>query len=522
MARRQHPGNEDRHSFGRDEAVAAVMRAHGRKAMKIAIVGSGYVGLVSGACFANWGHEVTCVDNDAGKIHRLQSGEIPIYEPGLADLIQENTTQGRLAFTTDIRSAVKDKDAVCIAVGTPARFGNGEADLCFIYAAAKEIADAVSNQTVVMTKSTVPVGTGDELERIISRRRPGHTIPVVSNPEFLREGSAIADFQAPDRLVIGTADGHAQRVMLELYQPLVAARVPIVMAERRTAELIKYTANAFLAVKISFINEMADLCEQVGADIREVALGIGLDRRIGTSFLRPGPGYGGSCFPKDTLALLRTAQDYGVPLRIVEGTVGVNEARKRRLASKVINSVGGSVDGLTIAILGLTFKPDTDDIRESPSLPLIEALQRAGATIRAHDPQGMRNAGAVLTDVAFFDDPYDCTREADAAVLVTDWESLKSLDFARLRNLMRSPVMIDLRNVCDRQLAERHGFLLTTIGSASGNRLLNQPASAERPHGEAKATPGMQAPIVGDVRNGAAQAASYRARRGNLATVLRT
>lgn len=481
--------------------------------MKIAVVGSGYVGLVSGACYADWGHSVTCVDSDADKIRRLQAGNVPIYEPGLEGLIKKNAREGRLAFTTDLRSALDDKDAVCIAVGTPSRFGSGEADLSFVYAAAKEIADVVADQTVVITRSTVPVGTGDEIQRIISRRWPGRSIPVVSNPEFLREGSAIADFQAPNRVVIGTDNAHAQRVMLDLYQPLVAARIPLVMATRRTAELIKYAANAFLAVKISFINEMADLCEKLDADVRDIALGVGLDPRIGAGFLNPGPGYGGSCFPKDTLALLRTAQDYGVPLRIVEGTVGVNDARKRRLASKVIKAVGGSVEGRTIAILGLTFKPNTDDIRESPSLPLIEALQRAGATIRAHDPQGMRNASEVLADVEFCNDPYLCARDADAAVLVTDWDSLKKLDFAKLRIVMRRPVMIDLRNIYDRQTVERNGFHLTTVGYASRGGTFNGPVPALPSDGRTSTLPGVHAP---DSRNGSVNGTSYRAERSSL------
>ncbi|MDQ3559530.1 MAG: UDP-glucose/GDP-mannose dehydrogenase family protein, partial [Pseudomonadota bacterium] len=376
--------------------------------MMITMIGTGYVGLVTGACLADWGHQVVCADKDAGKIADLLRGRMPIYEPGLEALVARNAASGRLSFTLDVAAAVAPADAVFIAVGTPPRHGDGDADMSFVYAAAKEIAAAATGRTVVVTKSTVPVGTGDVVERLMAVARPDAKISVVSNPEFLREGTAIADFQRPDRVVIGTDDPRARDVMMEIYRPLEAAGTPIVVTQRRTAELIKYAANAFLATKITFINEMADLCEQVGADIQDVSLGVGLDHRIGAEFLNAGPGYGGSCFPKDTLALLRTAQDFGVGLRLVEQTVAVNNARKRHMARKVIAAAGGSVEGLTVAVLGLTFKPNTDDMREAPSVSLIAALQRAGARIRAHDPQGMQHAKAILEDVTFHDDPYQC------------------------------------------------------------------------------------------------------------------
>ena len=378
--------------------------------MRVAMIGTGYVGLVSGACFADFGHDVTCVDKDKGKIAALTRGEVPIYEPGLNDLVAANTRAGRLKFTDDLPAAVKAADAVFIAVGTPSRRGDGHADLSFVYDAAREIAAALDGFTVVITKSTVPVGTGDEVERIIRETRPKAEFAVVSNPEFLREGAAIRDFKLPDRIVVGTEDARAREVMSELYRPLYLNRSPIMFTDRRTAELIKYAANAFLATKITFINEIADLAEKVGADVQEVARGIGLDNRIGSKFLHAGPGFGGSCFPKDTVALIKTGQDHDAPLRIVEAVVAVNDARKRAMARKVAAALGGELRGKTIAVLGLTFKPNTDDMREAPSIPLITALQDMGAKVRAYDPTGMEQAKPLLANVAFCKDAYDCAR----------------------------------------------------------------------------------------------------------------
>ncbi|MBR7652574.1 UDP-glucose/GDP-mannose dehydrogenase family protein [Brucella oryzae] len=433
--------------------------------MKIAVIGTGYVGLVSGTCFATWGHEVVCVDKDAQKIARLERGIVPIYEPGLDELVERNFAFGRLSFTTNLAEAVKGAELVFIAVGTPARAGHGDADLSFVYMAARELAPLIDDHSVVVIKSTVPVGTGDVVDKIIgSVRRPG-TFSVASNPEFLREGVAIRDFLEPDRVVIGVEDEHARSMLVALYAPpLEAAKTPIVITQRRTSELIKYAANAFLATKITFINELADLCEEVGSDVTELALGIGLDKRIGASFLNAGPGYGGSCFPKDTIALLRTAQDHGVALRLVEETVTVNEARKRRMALKVLDALGGSVEGRTIAVLGLTFKPDTDDMRDAPSIPLIETLQRFGARIRAFDPAGMENARSLLSDVEFYDDPYECLNTADAAVVVTEWDSICRLDLVRVKRVMRDAVLIDLRNVFSPAIAGNLGFRISTIG----------------------------------------------------------
>ncbi|MFC6488402.1 UDP-glucose dehydrogenase family protein [Nitratireductor sp. GCM10026969] len=433
--------------------------------MKIAIIGTGYVGLVSGTCFAEWGHEVACVDKNAEKIAGLNQGKLPIYEPGLDELVERNTVAGRLSFTTDLAEAVQDAAAVFIAVGTPSRAGHGDADLSFVYMVAKEIAPLLCDGAVVVVKSTVPVGTGDAVEKIISTvRRPG-SFSVASNPEFLREGVAIRDFLEPDRVVIGVEDANARAVLMALYSgPLAEDESPIVVTQRRTSELIKYASNAFLATKITFINELADLCEQVGTNVSELALGMGLDKRIGTSFLNAGPGYGGSCFPKDTLALLRTAQDHGVALRIVEETVTANEARKRKMALKVLDAVGGDVDGMTIAVLGLTFKPDTDDMRDAPSVPLIETLQRFGATVRAHDPVGMENAAQILEDVALFEDPYECARGADAVVIVTEWESIRRINLKLLRQLVRSPALIDLRHTFEPGAAEACGFQLFAVG----------------------------------------------------------
>ena len=433
--------------------------------MKITMIGTGYVGLVSGACFAHWGNDVICVDKNAAKIAGLNQGVLPIYEPDLDRLVEDTRKAGRLSFTCDLAMAVKDADIVFIAVGTPARAGHGDADLSFVYMAAKEIAPFLAEGAVVAVKSTVPVGTGDAVDKIIGSVRRRGSYSVASNPEFLREGAAISDFLKPDRVVIGVEDSHAQAVLMQLYrQPLAVYDIPVVITRRRTSELIKYAANAFLATKITFMNELADLCEQVGSDISDLALGIGLDRRIGSSFLNAGPGYGGSCFPKDTLALLRTAQDYGVALRVVEETVTANEARKRKMALKVLEAVGGDVDGLTIAVLGLTFKPDTDDMREAPSVPLIETLQRFGATVRAHDPVGMPNAAQMLEDVTLVDDPYECARGADAVVIVTEWECIRRLDLSRLKGVMQSPVLIDLRNAFAQDAAEAAGFRVTMIG----------------------------------------------------------
>jgi UDPglucose 6-dehydrogenase len=434
--------------------------------MRVAMIGTGYVGLVSGACFADFGHEVTCVDKDAGKIAALERGEIPIYEPGLDDLVAGNVKAGRLKFATELAPAVKAADAVFIAVGTPSRRGDGHADLSYVYGAAREIAGAMDGFTVVITKSTVPVGTGDEVERVIAETRVDCDCAVVSNPEFLREGAAIRDFKHPDRIVVGTGDKHAREVMSELYRPLYLNRAPLLFTDRRTAELIKYAANAFLATKITFINEIADLAEKVGADVQEIARGIGLDNRIGSKFLHAGPGFGGSCFPKDTVALLKTGQDHAAPLRIVEAVVSVNDQRKRAMARKVSAALGGEVRGKTIAVLGLTFKPNTDDMREAPSIPLITALQDMGAKVRAYDPIGMQQAKAVIDNVTFCDDAYSCAEHASALVIVTEWEQFRALDFARLKQVMAQPVLVDLRNIYPPDEVARHGFVYEGVGRA--------------------------------------------------------
>ena len=432
--------------------------------MRVAMIGSGYVGLVSGACFADFGHEVTCVDKDKAKIDALNGGQVPIYEPGLTELVAANAKAGRLKFTRDLAAAVKDADAVFIAVGTPSRRGDGHADLSFVYDAAKEIAAALDGFTVVVTKSTVPVGTGDEVERIIREARPDAEVAVVSNPEFLREGAAIQDFKHPDRIVVGTDDERAREVMTELYRPLYLNRSPVMFTGRRTAELIKYAANAFLATKITFINEIADLAEKAGADVQEIARGIGLDNRIGAKFLHAGPGYGGSCFPKDTLALLKTGQDHDTPLRIVEAVVGVNDARKRAMARKVSHALSGDIRGKTVAVLGLTFKPNTDDMREAPSIPLIAALQDMGAKVRAYDPVGMEQSREFLKGVTYCKDPYDCAQGASALVIVTEWEQFRALDFARLKDVMARPVLVDLRNIYRPDELARHGFAYEGVG----------------------------------------------------------
>jgi UDPglucose 6-dehydrogenase len=435
--------------------------------MRVAMIGTGYVGLVSGACFADFGHDVTCVDTDASKIAALDRGEIPIYEPGLGDLVDSNVRQKRLAFTTDLAGPVRQADAVFIAVGTPSRRGDGHADLSYVYTAARAIAAALDGFTVVITKSTVPVGTGDEVERIIHETRPDADVAVVSNPEFLREGAAIQDFKHPDRIVVGTDDPRAKEVMTELYRPLYLNAAPMLYSDRRTAELIKYAANAFLATKITFINEIADLCEKVGADVQQVARGIGLDNRIGGKFLHAGPGFGGSCFPKDTVALIKTGQDHAAPLRIVETVAAVNDTRKRAMARKIASALGNTVRGKTIALLGLTFKPNTDDMREAPSIPLITALFDMGAKVRAYDPAGMAHAKELLPEVAYCDDPYTCAEGADALVIVTEWEQFRALDLDRLRRAMTQPVIIDLRNVYRPEEMVKHGFIYEGIGRSA-------------------------------------------------------
>jgi UDPglucose 6-dehydrogenase len=432
--------------------------------MRVAMIGTGYVGLVSGACFADFGHEVICVDKDKAKIAALLRGEMPIYEPGLNDMIGANVRAARLKFTSELAGAVTDADAVFIAVGTPSRRGDGFADLSFVYDAAREIARALDGFTVVITKSTVPVGTGDEVERIIRETRPDVACEVVSNPEFLREGAAIRDFKHPDRIVIGTTDARARKLMSELYRPLYLNRSPIMFTDRRTAELIKYAANAFLATKVTFINEIADLAEKVGADVQEVARGMGLDNRIGSKFLHAGPGYGGSCFPKDTVALIKTAQDHATPLRIVEAVAAVNDARKRAMARKVSAALGGELRGKTVAVLGLTFKPNTDDMREAPSIPLITALQDLGAKVRAYDPAGMEQAKSVIANVTFCGDAYSCAEGASVLVIVTEWEQFRALDFDRLKTVMAQPVLVDLRNVYRAEEIERHGFVYESVG----------------------------------------------------------
>jgi UDPglucose 6-dehydrogenase len=432
--------------------------------MRVAMVGTGYVGLVSGACFADFGHHVVCIDKDADKIARLKRGEMPIYEPGLEDLVARNAEQGRLGFTTEIAGAIAQADAIFIAVGTPSRRGDGHADLTYVYDAAREIAGALTRFVVVVTKSTVPVGTGDEVERIIREAKPGADVAVVSNPEFLREGAAIRDFKHPDRIVVGTEDQRARDVMAEIYRPLYLNAAPILYTGRRTAEVIKYAANAFLATKITFINEIADLAEKVGADVQEVARGIGLDNRIGAKFLHAGPGYGGSCFPKDTQALIKTGQDHGAPQRIVEAVAAVNDQRKRAMARKVAAALGGEMRGKTVAVLGLTFKPNTDDMRDAPSIPLITALQDMGAAVRAFDPIGMEQAKAYLKGMAYGSDAYDCAQGADALVIVTEWEQFRALDFARLKAAMKQPVLVDLRNIYDAADMARHGFKYSGVG----------------------------------------------------------
>jgi len=432
--------------------------------MRIAMIGTGYVGLVSGACFADFGHRVTCVDQDAGKIAALHRGEIPIFEPGLEALVATNVKAGRLDFTTDLAGPVAEADAVFIAVGTPSRRGDGHADLSYVHAAAREVAAAVRGFTVVVTKSTVPVGTGDEVERLIGEVNPSADVVVVSNPEFLREGAAIRDFKFPDRIVVGTSDERGRKVLGDIYRPLSLNQAPVMYTARRTAELIKYAANAFLATKITFINEIADLSEKVGADVQEVARGIGLDNRIGPKFLHAGPGYGGSCFPKDTRALVKIAEDHDVQLRIVESVLTVNDNRKRAMARKVASALGGNLRGKTIAVLGLTFKPDTDDMREAPSIPLVTGLLDMGARVRAFDPAGMSEARRELPDISYCDDAYACAEGADALVIVTEWVQFRALDLPRLKRTMTQPVVIDLRNIYRPDDMEELGFAYEGIG----------------------------------------------------------
>jgi len=432
--------------------------------MHIAMVGSGYVGLVSGACLADFGNIVTCIDTDEKKIEALQLGKIPIFEPGLQELVANNVRQQRLFFSTDLAKSVSDVQAVFIAVGTPSRRGDGHADLSFVYQAARDIAAGIKGFTVVVTKSTVPVGTGDEVERLIRETRPGVDVAVVSNPEFLREGAAIADFKRPDRIVIGVEDARAEAVMKEVYRPLYLNQAPFLVTSRRSSELTKYAANAFLATKITFINEIADLCEQVGANVQDVARGIGLDKRIGSKFLHAGPGYGGSCFPKDTQALIKTAQDFGSPIRIVETVSAVNDQRKRAMAKKVLAACGGSVRGKHVAILGLTFKPNTDDMRDSPAISIITALQDHGATIHAFDPEGMDQARQVVSNLTYFEDAYSCCAGADALVIITEWDAFRALDFSRLKTLMKAPILVDLRNIYDTEDMRQHGFVYRSVG----------------------------------------------------------
>jgi UDPglucose 6-dehydrogenase len=432
--------------------------------MKIAMIGAGYVGLVSGACFADFGHRVTCVDVDGAKVAALENGIMPIFEPGLEALVRANVEANRLDFTTNLAGGVADADAIFIAVGTPSRRGDGHADLSYVYQAGRDIAAAITRPVIIVTKSTVPVGTGDEVERIVREVAQGLDVQVVSNPEFLREGAAINDFKRPDRIVIGTDDERAQAVMRDIYRPLYLNEAPLLFTSRRTAELIKYAANAFLATKITFINEIADLCESVGADVQQVSRGIGLDNRIGRKFLHAGPGYGGSCFPKDTVALLKTAEDHDVPLRIVSSVVQANDSRKRAMGRKIIHAMGGDARGKTVGILGLTFKPNTDDMRDAPSLSIIQALLDAGAKVRAFDPEGTEAARALLPEVDYLDDPYAVATDADAVAIVTEWDAFRALDLKRLAGEMRTRCLVDLRNIYDRVEVERAGLSYASVG----------------------------------------------------------
>lgn len=453
--------------------------------MRVAVVGVGYVGLVSGACFAEFGHHVHCVDKDPARIAALKAGRMPIFEPHLDGLVMRNVAAGRLSFGTNVAEAVADAEVVFVAVGTPARRGDGHADLAHVFGCARDIAAAIGGYTVIVTKSTVPVGTGDRVEHIIRTIQPQASFAVVSNPEFLREGAAIADFQRPDRIVIGTQCERAAAVMRNLYRPLASAGVPLLFTSRRTAELVKYAANAFLAMKIGFINEMADLCERSDADVRDVAHGIGLDRRIGAQFLEPGPGFGGSCFPKDIQALIKTAQDFGAPSRIIETVAAANDQRKRLMARRIVRACGGSVRGLTIGVLGLTFKANTDDMRDAPSLSIIAALQDEGATVRAYDPEGMDQARVHMPEIDYADDPYACAAGVDALAVVTEWDAFRGLDLDRLRAVMTTPILVDYRNVFAVEAAERAGFRYVGIGrrfaSAAIERAAPRPEPVARP-----------------------------------------
>ncbi len=434
------------------------------QAMKITMIGAGYVGLVSGACFADFGHEVVCVDLDQAKIDALLKGVMPIYEPGLAELVTGNVAAGRLSFTTKIAEAAVDADAIFIAVGTPSRRGDGHADLSYVFQAARDIGAVIKKPTVIVTKSTVPVGTGDEVERILREVAPGVDVAVVSNPEFLREGAAISDFKRPDRVVVGCEDARAEQVMRDVYRPLSLGQAPLMFTGRRTAELIKYAANAFLATKITFINEVADLCEAVGADVKEVSRGIGLDNRIGSKFLHAGPGYGGSCFPKDTLALLKTADDNGVPMRIVEATAAVNDSRKRAMGRKIVTAMGGDVRDKTVGILGLTFKPNTDDMRDAPALAIVQALIDAGAKVKAYDPEGMELAAPMMPAVMMCKDAYAVADGADAVAIVTEWDAFRALDLSRMAASMNAKILVDLRNIYDAREVTAHGFAYHCVG----------------------------------------------------------
>jgi UDPglucose 6-dehydrogenase len=434
--------------------------------MRVTVIGTGYVGLVSGACFSDFGHIVSCVDKDAAKIARLNNGEIPIFEPGLDDIVARNAKAGRLFFTTDSKAAIASADVVMLAVGTPARRGDGLADVSFVMEAAREVAEALAHYAVVVTKSTVPVGTGDDVETLIRKTRTDADFSVVSNPEFLREGAAIEDFKRPDRIIVGIEDARARAVMSELYRPLFINETPILFTDRRTAELTKYASNAFLATKITFINEMADLCEKVGANVQDVARGLGLDRRIGSKFLHPGPGFGGSCFPKDTTALTAMAKHNGAPASIVEAVVAANETRKRRMADKVVAVCGGSVRGKKLAILGLTFKPNTDDMREAPSLVIVPALAGQGAEIAAYDPAGMAEACKLMPGLKVAPDPYSCMDGADAVVIITEWDEFRALDLDRVKSILRTPVIVDLRNIYKPAAVTSRGIAYVSIGRA--------------------------------------------------------
>lgn len=449
--------------------------------MRIVMIGSGYVGLVSGACFADFGHDVVCVDSDEAKIAKLKAGGIPIYEPGLDQLVAKNVAAGRLSFTTELAGPVAAADVVFIGVGTPTRRGDGHADLSYVYAAAHDIALALDGFTVIVTKSTVPVGTGDEVERIIREANPNADFAVASNPEFLREGAAIEDFKRPDRIVVGIEDERARAPMEAVYRPLYLNKSPLLFTRRRTSELIKYAANAFLAMKITFINEIADLCEKVEADVQDVARGIGLDNRIGGKFLHAGPGYGGSCFPKDTLALVKTAQDHNSPLRLIETTVAVNDVRKRAMARKVIAAAGGDVRGKTIGVLGLTFKPNTDDMRDAPAIAIVQALHDAGAIVRAYDPEGMAAAAPLLGEVAYTDSAYAVAEGASAIVIVTEWDAFRALDFARLKAVMAMPVLVDLRNIYRADELAAAGFIYRSVGRPGDSEPVIHPETLQIP-----------------------------------------